>query len=704
MHRYCTYFDHRYLPRGLAMIRSLRHMDPGCHITVFCLTPECHLALARIAEPDTSLVTLEELERANPDLLATKSTRSTLEYYFTLTGCIVTSLLAEAGPGDYVTYVDADLMFYSSVAPLYEEMADASVGLIAHRYHWWKANNVKFGYFNVCWTCFRNDETGRNAARWWRDRCIEWCHDYVDRDRFADQKYLDHMYRQFPNVVEIEHHGANVAPWNVGRHSVSRAADGRLVVDGDWPLIFFHFQGFREIEPGLFLINHLAYQAPLSDAIRDEIYAPYATLLAQLGKEVAAGQSAPPLLARGQASPTLKQRYFELRVKALQLAARMMGHYVSNTALFIGPLPDPIMGQAYACQVFLDALRKKHEVHVIDLNKQGLSTETAVFRRIGEVGRIALQARRLARRSACVYLNLSQSFSGNLRDLLIFLVCFRKLPRTAVHLHGGPGMREVLDPGHRLLRFINGIFFMRIGAVIVLSQRYVEIFKDVARLDHVKIVPNFSPESLYADKQTIEHKFPPGRQFSAAQPLRLLFLSNLLPGKGHEELVEAYETLAPEDRARVRIDIAGGFESDEEKKAFLTSIEGAPAIAYHGVVGGTAKEALFHQSDVFCLPTYYRYEGQPISILEAYASGCVVMTTDHSGIFDIFQPGRNGYCVDKGSVVSIRQAIEHIIRDPSDLRQMAFNNRSDAEQYPTSKYNERLVHIVESLMPQAPQV
>jgi glycosyltransferase involved in cell wall biosynthesis len=64
--------------------------------------------------------------------------------------------------------------------------------------------------------------------------------------------------------------------------------------------------------------------------------------------------------------------------------------------------------------------------------------------------------------------------------------------------------------------------------------------------------------------------------------------------------------------------------------------------AYHGdssaciIVDGPGKKNLFSEAHIFCLPTYYPYEGQPIAILEAFASGCVVITTNHSGISDFF--------------------------------------------------------------------
>src|SRR3954469_20042709 len=97
MHLYCTYFDHRFLDRGLAMIRSLRSVEPDCHIFVLCLTPACERVLVRLGEPGVTLTGLAAFERDNPDLLAIKDSRCLRDYYFTLSGCVTASALEAAG-------------------------------------------------------------------------------------------------------------------------------------------------------------------------------------------------------------------------------------------------------------------------------------------------------------------------------------------------------------------------------------------------------------------------------------------------------------------------------------------------------------------------------------------------------------------------------------------------------------------------------
>lgn len=367
--------------------------------------------------------------------------------------------------------------------------------------------------------------------------------------------------------------------------------------------------------------------------------------------------------------------------------------------LFIGPLPEPVTGQSLACKVFYDALRTKRRVEVVNLSRQGFSNGVDSLNRIGEVLSFIWQAWRKSRAADSVYFTISESLAGNLKDLLIYIACFDRLPSMAVHLHGGAGMRELLRPGNRWLRALNGFFLRRIGAVIVLGKRHVDMFDGLVEPERIHIVPNFAEDPLFIDEQAIRAKF------SQTSPLRLLFLSNLLPSKGHSELVEAYRSLDAKDRDRVRVDFAGGVPSDEARAVFVRSIGDFPQLRYHGVVHGAQKLALFHDAHLFCLPTYYPYEGQPISILEAYAAGCAVLTTDHSGILDVFDAQRSGFCVAKRSVAAIRLAIEQALIDPTRLLPMALHNRTEAgKEYRTDRYNARLIYILDALRPWQPDL
>jgi hypothetical protein len=73
---YCTYFDHNYLSRGLALYHSLQRHAPGSRLWVLCLSEACYRALTALDLPNLVPRSLAEFEAADPEVAATRSDRS----------------------------------------------------------------------------------------------------------------------------------------------------------------------------------------------------------------------------------------------------------------------------------------------------------------------------------------------------------------------------------------------------------------------------------------------------------------------------------------------------------------------------------------------------------------------------------------------------------------------------------------------------
>ena len=273
MRYFCTYFDQNYLSRGLALHASLRRHCPSFQLWILCMDEATHAALTRLALPGTRLICQDEFERGDAPLLTAKANRSIVEYYFTCTPSLLLHVLRHHEEVDILTYLDADLYFFSDLEPIFAEFGDRSIGIIAHRFTPEMRHLEFYGLFNVGLLVFRRDAHGLACMEWWRERCIEWCYNRAEGSRFGDQKYLDDWPNRFPGVVVLAHKGANVAVWNLGNYTVALRSGGVFV--DEQPLIFFHYHSLKTLRPWLFSLHAAAYRLSLNGAAMRGIFAPY---------------------------------------------------------------------------------------------------------------------------------------------------------------------------------------------------------------------------------------------------------------------------------------------------------------------------------------------------------------------------------------------------------------------------------------------
>ena len=274
---FCTYFDSNYLLRGLTMYRSLG--ASGCEFVLYVLALDdaAKALLDSLALPNLRTIAVEELERANPELLPAKASRSRIEYYFTLTPLLPLAVFEREPQAQLATYLDADLYFYESPAQVLAELGGNSVLVTEHRYPPHMLKQLEYGRFNVQFQGFRRDEVGLACLRRWRDQCIEWCYDHVEGERYADQKYLDEWPSLYAgHIVIVQHAGAGVAPWNWSTNPL-RLEHGRMRVAGQ-PLVFYHYHGVKLFGPRL-ISNGLSNWGLMPWRERRWLYAGYVRAL-----------------------------------------------------------------------------------------------------------------------------------------------------------------------------------------------------------------------------------------------------------------------------------------------------------------------------------------------------------------------------------------------------------------------------------------
>jgi len=271
---YCTYFDSRYLTRGITLYESLRKQStrPIC-LWVLCLDEESHKILSSASLQGLRLVLLEELEHADPEFARAKSTRSLVEYFFTSTPCLPRYILNTYSDVEDITYVDGDLYFFSDPEQIFLDIGANSIAITPHRFAERNVKLEQLGIYNVAFNFFRRDTNGVDCLNWWRERCLEWCCDRLENGKFADQGYLNDWPERFHGVKVLDHPGINLAPWNVEDAKLT-SRGGRICSHGE-PLIFYHFHALKTLSDRLFNPCWENYEIKPTRLLRHRIYQPY---------------------------------------------------------------------------------------------------------------------------------------------------------------------------------------------------------------------------------------------------------------------------------------------------------------------------------------------------------------------------------------------------------------------------------------------
>lgn len=282
---FCTYFDHRYLDKGLALLRSIaRNADARYAVRVLCLDEESLRALEVLDLPQVELHRLEDLERSDPELRAVKPSRSLVEYYWTLTPCWVLACMAGLPASALLIYLDADMFFFGRISHTSEAMAGASVGVVPHDYGPTYRTLHAAGRYNVGIVPFRAVPDARACVEWWRGRCLEWCYQRFEDGKFGDQAYLDEWPHRFSGVRELNTFTLKLAPWNLDRAALAQSQPGDLKADGA-SVACFHFHAVRRWRGSLFQLA--PENIRISNVARDAIYRPYIQALASAERELA---------------------------------------------------------------------------------------------------------------------------------------------------------------------------------------------------------------------------------------------------------------------------------------------------------------------------------------------------------------------------------------------------------------------------------
>jgi glycosyltransferase involved in cell wall biosynthesis len=249
-----------------------------------------------------------------------------------------------------------------------------------------------------------------------------------------------------------------------------------------------------------------------------------------------------------------------------------------------------------------------------------------------------------------------------MRDSVYIVIAWLFRRRVVLHLRGAD-FGGFYGGSGRVLRAWIRTTLRRTDGIIVLGESLRRLFEPFVPAERVHVVPNGEDFPEFEGLR---------RDYAARRPFHVVYLGNLIPLKGVDDLLRA----APLVLARhpgTRFTFAGAWRSDEFRGWAETLARDLPTVRFAGPVDREAKTALLRDADLFVFPS--TREGHPWVIVEALAAGLPIVSCDAGCIRESVLDGRNGRLVPMRDPEALAATINGLLADPERLGEMAAESR-----------------------------
>ena len=242
-----------HLSRALPLADSMTAHAPEYAFFIVLVDPLTP-AVSRIVMDDHRIVPIDDLKVSSlKDLMAKYDPA---EVCFSLKPVAFRYFFGKFSQSPFVVYFDSDVMIYHPIHRIEALLSNRDVVLTPHLLRPYASDGkmpdefgtLRTGYFNMGFAAMANRPSAFLLLDWWWDRMIRHGHANRAIGLSADQFWMAFAPHYFDGVYIDRHPGMNVAYWNLHERNLSDVND-RILVNGQYPLIFIHFSGFDPQNP-----------------------------------------------------------------------------------------------------------------------------------------------------------------------------------------------------------------------------------------------------------------------------------------------------------------------------------------------------------------------------------------------------------------------------------------------------------------------
>ena len=226
-------------------------------------------------------------------------------------------------------------------------------------------------------------------------------------------------------------------------------------------------------------------------------------------------------------------------------------------------------------------------------------------------------------------------------------VAARALGVKSLFTAHGWAFTEGVPEGRKRVALVMERLAGRLGDLVIAVSRYdreLALRHGVLPPERIRVVPNGVPD--------VPERATPGRE-----PPRIVMVARFAPQKDHALLLRALSGLRDLPWS---LDLVGEGPLLEEVRTLAGRLGLEDRVRFWGKRKDVAE--VLAQAQVFALAS--RWEGLPLSVLEAMRAGLPVVATDVGGVREAVEEGVTGYLVPRGDEVALRERLRRLLEDP----------------------------------------